>query len=432
MIDVMFVVISGQTDPNLIPIYSLNWSPKRIVMIYTDDDMKGNAENFKASIESNSNKFVFESSIVIKDPYDINEIKEKTEERVKKYLSEGLNVVFNFSGGTKMMAIALYEVWKNNVSDKFRAIYLELFSGNLVEYKGFDQDEKIITNEHTLQIDKELSTENKFLESYFKARSLTFEQSPRDFKALPLSVREQYIKKALSQDISKSKVVHLINRVVYNENNLEIFVRKQQEHKYAKPYKEDLFSLKEVNLIEDFLKDFDEYLTVESKEIKESGKYSVRFNYTDRDEIEKFISGGWYEEACFNICKGIAGDFYSGINVKIIRNGQYSSKNELDVVFVYKKRLHIIEVKTQNFFTEETKDIPKQHIDKLINIGSDVGKNVKLCYLSYSPLAHKIVVKASESATKEQYRPKVWLIFGDKANKYDELKRSIKNWIYNK
>ena len=39
MIDVMFVVISGQTDPNLIPIYSLNWSPKRIVMIYTDDDM---------------------------------------------------------------------------------------------------------------------------------------------------------------------------------------------------------------------------------------------------------------------------------------------------------------------------------------------------------------------------------------------------------
>ena len=92
MIDVMFVVISGQTDPNLIPIYSLNWSPKRIVMIYTDDDMKGNAENFKASIESNSNKFVFESSIVIKDPYDINEIKEKTEE--EKALEEACDEFF--------------------------------------------------------------------------------------------------------------------------------------------------------------------------------------------------------------------------------------------------------------------------------------------------------------------------------------------------
>ena len=114
----MIIILSGQTDPNLLPVFDEKYKPSELVIVATK---LAKISAFRSALAQHVK--VSDSSIInIEDPYSIAETSLKITHKLKELIQAGKSVLINITGGTKLMSIGAYEAWKKNASDTVRAI----------------------------------------------------------------------------------------------------------------------------------------------------------------------------------------------------------------------------------------------------------------------------------------------------------------------
>ena len=115
---ILINLIGEQPIPNLIPI--LYFKPDRVINIFSNT-----TESVRRKIE-----LIYPNSEPLNvDAYNFNEIKEKIKGKIQGISDSFL---FNITGATKIMSLALYEVAKENKSD---FIYLQSEGNQSIIYK---------------------------------------------------------------------------------------------------------------------------------------------------------------------------------------------------------------------------------------------------------------------------------------------------------
>lgn len=130
---VLINLIGEQPIPNLLPVFHLK--PEKTIILYTATT-NNTAKRIEKLIENCEKKLV--------EPYDINQFKEV----VKKIINPYDRCIFNITGGTKIMSVALFEI----ASEKRAPIlYLQSEGKETLLYQfTFNQDGSINQNMDTL------------------------------------------------------------------------------------------------------------------------------------------------------------------------------------------------------------------------------------------------------------------------------------------
>ncbi len=229
------------------------------------------------------------------------------------FLNSNDDIYVNLTGGTKMMAIGVYDYFKKFDNAKFfylpfgKNTYKQVYPKNSETHINYRLSVREylnaygieITNEHELSSDREKAV-NRF--------------------DLTKQMLDNYLDDEKSDKIRKLAAnMNKVFRNIYDETKYEV---RDIYNAFAKALPGDLY-----------------------------GK-----NEYGGDEI-KYITGGWLEEYVYNVIKNILpikADVETGI--KINKNGL---ENEFDVMFTLENVLHVVECKTGFFNLENSLDRKK-------------------------------------------------------------------------
>ncbi len=387
MFDVMMVIISGQTDPNLLPIYDDHYKPDRLVVVVTTK-MKSEIDTFINGLPD-AVKFNPQTDIIrIDDDSDIDEVKNKIAAKFKKLISQEKKTILNFTGGTKLISIGAYSAWKE-FSDKVTAIYVDINSDKILEYTA--QGMTAVPYKGKISFEK-----------YFGARKVNFKTPDTDDSLEELS--KSFAKKifALSNE-NKKQCIRLLNSLIFNYSHYNgMSVR---------------FKGQELSTLKNLLKDFTE------KDLVQLSEDPANFFQLTKceDNVCKLLGGCWLEDHCYNTVCNILKRFPAS---PVCKNAELLTKdgvkNEYDVMFLFKGTLHVIEVKTISWSNDD--DHKHQDIiHKLNSLGKKFGLKTKLCLVSYHRPPRYIIDRALEDNIEVIDERNVWTekLFDDK----------LKNWI---
>lgn len=401
MFDVMFSIISGQPDPNFLPLLDKYYSPRELVLCVTDS-MKVKADHFIKGIDGLLQKNVQPIILSITDENNLNEFQDKLEEKVKEYIASNKSIVFNITGGTKLMTIAMMSLWLK-YQEHITPIYLEIKENKFRIFKSYTN------NRFEIEESNYVVKKNFDFESYFKARGIFFEKSNDQF-VLPAAAKRQFFEKILDSSIVSKRFISVLNNLCHSREEVEVSSNIRDRFK-------QLFS---------DLKDY-----VEIKEsIKDQKIFLKMFFKQNRWQAAKYFGGGWLEDYCYEVIKEQVGGQNVVLNSLIYRdsNDRKNSSNELDVCFFYKGTLYVIEAKTINFskgHVDENgrlieKD-PQDIIHKLISMGDDFGLKTKLCLISFNKLPDYLYERAKDKHIQ---------VFQDEdISDLKEFKGKLRAWI---
>lgn len=374
MFDVMMVIISGQTDPNLLPIYDDHYKPDRLVVVVTKK-MENEIDTFINGLPD-AVKFNPQTDIIkIDDDNNIDEIQSKVAAKLKKLVSQEKKAILNFTGGTKLISIGAYSAWKE-YSDKVTAIYVDINSDKILEY--------------TAQGMTAIPYKGKIsFEQYFGARKVSFKTPDTDDSLEELS--RSFVKKlpTLSNE-NKKQCIKLLNRLIfnysdYNGNSVRV-------------------TAKELATLKDLIKNFTDQGLVE---LSENPTNFCQLTKCE-DNACKILGGGWLEDHCYNTVCNILKRFPAS---PVCKNAELLTKdgvkNEYDVMFLFKGTLHVIEVKTISWGGDDSNK-HQDIIHKLNSLGKKFGLKTKLCLVSYYRPQQYITDRAKEDSIEVIEGRDVW------------------------
>lgn len=379
--DTHLCLISQQAAPNLLPILDEQFKPKKAIFMVSNS-MKKNAESLKSVFERKQIKVEIINLI---DEYNFHEMKTQFLEIAEKYENE--NIALNVTGGTKLISIAAAEAFSCITKPIF---YIDT-NQNKILFLHLDEKNKRL-EDHALNTKIDLKT---YLNSYGNKIIKTGENLPKYENLLGL-FEEQIIKN-------------------YEENKNII----SSLNKYASEAKETSYKCKiyeTPNIFSNFLEQLDKEEIIQYK--------NREINFIDK-ETHEFLSGGWLEYYAYNKIKNIKKINDISLNMKI-GNSYHKDKikyhsqnkgnnNEIDVIFLAKNRLHLIECKTGRMDkTEKIEDI----IYKLETLTEYGGIMTKKCLISYFEVPEKIMNRAKSY--------KIEIIQGEQLKR---LEQYINNWI---
>ena len=425
MFDVMFSIASGQPDPNLLPLYDQNFRPRELILFVTEE-MQFKAQDFVSAIKDALPKKATADIVKVSGEKDINEFRKKIEEKINTYLSENKSIVFNLTGGTKIMSIAAFSVYKK-YSEHITAIYLNINDNKFTVFKGFNGDDFIYAEED-LNIRK-----NFDFKTYFGARGIDLEVLDDELK-IPTAIKEAFYNKILDPSVTSQDFMSFFNSLCKGA----ILDKKYRKDSGKKPlvlYEADKTTCAK---LEDIFKDLSDYVSVIRERDDNTNKVCLIWKNTSNGAPHaKYFAGGWMEDYCYKLVKEIVGSNNVLKNVRIERKKERvisdpnGSPNELDVCFFYNSTLHVIEVKTVSFKPKKsntptnedhsTRKDNQDYIHKLISIGTDLGLKTKLALVSFNKITDSLEKRAQEKKIK---------VFSDDQVKDPKIFReNLKKWI---
>lgn len=327
--DTYVCLLSDHLLPNVIPVVQA--SPARVVLLYTPNH-KERVQRFKYATES--------LSIEIRD-IQVNPYQYTQAQRIcDQILEEFPAAVLNVTGGTKIMALAAF--------DRFRHHHLPIMY--------VDSDNQRIQYLHSGDSEPlgDPLTVKQYLACYgFKTTNVSRQDN------LPKTWRD--VEQLL---VLKSSTWQ------YDLRRLNWVASQQQP----------TFTLKAGELQELLLK-------AELIEKVTAGKAVFQFT---SDEARKFINGGWFEHYVYSLLRQIEIQYPIKNLLKNIEITNGRVKNELDVVFVYHNKLHVIECKTRHF-ADNGKIDPTSTIYKIDSVTNRAaGIKRKSMFASYFPLSRAV------------------------------------------
>jgi hypothetical protein len=367
-------IVSGQPIPNYIPVLDKDFRPKEVILLVTEQ-MHARAEALTKVLKERCGCKV--QSIAIKGEYDMQEMKEKVLAQILKLKEEKENIALNLTGGTKPMAIAAYNTFRDA---DFPTFY---FTERTNEVLQMESGERFILQPPKIHI-----------EDYFQLYGYPVRSKNKITRTVPqerqkigdtLVADNEHFARALSTlnyDISEARR--------NNPNTLTVHLNYPNTP-----------NLKEIiNLLEKH-----KLLTLRGSSVQ----------FINKDALQ-YANGGWLEEYVFNEIKNIPNiqDIALNIEIENERKG-IKQNNELDVAFLHKNILYILECKTKNYKGEEQAQHELYKLETLKKLG---GIRTQTAFLSYRELPFHIRDRA-EGADIEIIEQEDIAV----------LRKTIENWI---
>lgn len=280
-------LVSRQTMQNIIP--ALFIRPTKVILLTTEQEST-TARNIKVVLEKN--KIPVEIFPDLIDAYNINTTIEASEKIISQ--NKDAELILNFTGGTKLMSIPAYEVFRKN---NCRLIYCDSEHQRILWFEG-----KIREEEYKVKIDIE-----DYLNSYGYHK------------------KENHV----IRDIEHKEFVEFIR------DNFTIF----KEFSSNIPRDESKFR-KEKNFV---FKDFNLTFSLSSIELDYKNKVILRIKPNEFN----YLIGGWFEDYILYVLKSIHSDNFE---IEIYKDYKIVSlngtDNQIDVIMSYNAKLYLFECKS--------------------------------------------------------------------------------------
>ena len=360
--DIHVCLISAQAAPNLLPILDSEFKPKKAIFLVSKT-MKQRAEYLAKTFEKLNVKVKLKN---ISDEFNFGLMEEEIFKLVEEYENE--SIALNVTGGTKLMSIAA----ENAFSALGKPIFYIDTDSNHILFISKNEEQKWLPN-------LEMKAKNK-IDIYLSAYGSTVLSTQNPIE------REKYlpaIEPFIKNYDNYTQVIPLLN----------LHATLSQSNGYKSEYTKDN---KKIGKLDELLLGLD---------------YQGLLNYDGQTidfknrEIKTFLNGGWLEDYTYFQLKEIANieDIACGADVanpkfKLGKN-EYSSenkgnKNEFDIVFMAKNKLHIIECKTQ--LMDKNGGVKADDIlYKLETLKDYGGLMTKKCLVSYFEVPEQVKNRAN-------------------------------------
>ena len=360
--DIHVCLISAQAAPNLLPILDSEFKPKKAIFLVSKT-MKQRAEYLAKTFEKLNVKVKLKN---ISDEFNFGLMEEEIFKLVEEYENE--SIALNVTGGTKLMSIAA----ENAFSALGKPIFYIDTDSNHILFISKNEEQKWLPN-------LEMKAKNK-IDIYLSAYGSTVLSTQNPIE------REKYlpaIEPFIKNYDNYTQVIPLLN----------LHATLSQSNGYKSEYTKDN---KKIGKLDELLLGLD---------------YQGLLNYDGQTidfknrEIKTFLNGGWLEDYTYFQLKEIAniediacGEDVANPKFKLGKN-EYSSenkgnKNEFDIVFMAKNKLHIIECKTQ--LMDKNGGIKADDIlYKLETLKDYGGLMTKKCLVSYFEVPEQVKNRAN-------------------------------------
>lgn len=334
--DIHFCLISNQATPNLAPALSNEFRPKKVIL-YVSREMKKEADNLSLVMKKYGIAYEWIDAI---DAYDIGLIQNQLIDFLDEQTEQ--SIALNVTGGTKPMAIAALEA--------FRMAEKPVFYVNPAtnEIWFLDSQRKPFVLNSKIRLDDYLGAHG-----FDIVGGITRTLSQLEKRKFLTSELIKHLD-AFSDQIGKLN--YFASKA---ENSLEVSVESTNGDQNWKQL---------INMFED------------------AGVLQLRektLRFTD-EPGRAYANGGWLEEHVFGIVKALQlQDQAINLNVRN-HSGSGHSSNEIDIAFLAKNRLHLIECKAKIFKDHDIAGTNALYkLDSLTALG---GLNTKCMLVSYRDL----------------------------------------------
>lgn len=371
-----FCMVSQQAAPNLLPLLDDTMKPEKVVLLVTPQ-MQQQANHLEQVIKPRGIK-VIQKQLNIVD--DFTGMQDQLMTIIANEPADA--IALNATGGTKWMAIAAQEVFRMNGSAVF---YVKAEDDKVLFLEG---DPAI----HTL-------SQRIDLKSYVQAYGYEFREKDK-VAGLPANLREFC-------ETLVSKVSEWQNAI----GNLNFFASEAEDRNA-------------LSLPLDTLKYTDPQFSILLSECKAAGllkdKHDNQIHFADAD-ARTFANGGWLEQYVNSQLNALKGEGIiqdsPRLNLHIHRAGA-TSHNEVDICFMARNRLHLIECKTKRMAGKRTGEATTETVYKLDSISDLGGLGTKSMLVSYRPLKPADAQRAKDL--------KIHVV---QSNQLPRLKTVLRDWI---
>ncbi len=302
-------LVSAQATPNLLPLLDETWHPRRVVLACSAE-MKDKAQSLRSVVQTKGAGMVVEL-LDLPDAYDYNALSDAFLNFLGQHESE--DIALNVTGGTKLMAVAAQEVFRS--------------AGKPVFYVNVETDEVVLIGQQATS--QPLSAKLKVHE-LLKAHGYTV--TTQDPPQITRELRD-LTARLIDHVATSGSALGTFNALARaaRDNHLRAELTHQQQDSRALG---DIVALFE-----------------DAGLVRQQGSALVFKN----EEARFFANGGWLEAHVFDVLQSLRSqhpgltDVALGLRVGFAStSGQGKDKNEIDVAFLYRNTLHIIECKTAN------------------------------------------------------------------------------------
>lgn len=385
--DIHVCLVSAQAAPNLLPVLDYKFKPKEILLLVSKP-MKQRAEYLENTFKKLNIKVTTQN---ITDEFNFGLMEEEIFKFAEQYEDE--NIALNVTGGTKLMSIA--------AENAFTAL------GKPIFYMDTENSNQILfiskapeTQEWLPNLSIETKTEIDIYLSAYGSKVLN-KTDPTDCQKYLTAIIP-----FIQQYDNYTTSIPLLNMhaSLSQSNGYKSEYTKENPRTYAMDM---LF--KELDY--QGLVDYD----------------GNTINFRNK-EIKTFLNGGWLEDYTYFQLKEISAIEDLGCSVDVANpkyrtdKGDYAAenkgnKNEFDIVFMAKNKLHIIECKTQ--LMDKNGGVKAEDIlYKLETLKDYGGLMTKKCLVSYFKVPEQV-----------QNRAKFLNIEIIQGKDLQRLKTKIQEWI---
>lgn len=337
-------LVSGQPMPNLIPLRMEELKPEKVILLVSPD-MEVQAER----VERVAREWGIAVEKIPIAPYDLNSARETCMNLLVHHEKE--EVTLNATGGTKIMAFAAFEVFRE--------------MGRPILYVD-TQDKRIdILSPEGKRIEfKSVMKVRPYLAAY--GQNIIAGRAKREISPAHCSVFHEILRNLgkLEEGIS------LLNKNASQYLDMRTFpfisaIRQEDFEKETFRFVLDLFSHHKI-------------VEVDNGTIV----------YPTSESVE-FAAGGWLEEYVYTVVSSLnPTDVRMRVKVQWDFNRSGAPDNEYDVVFTMNNRLYLIECKTKRFLgrdIEHKEDEPIYKLDSLRDAaGGLFGRGMLVSYRKLS------------------------------------------------
>lgn len=313
--DTHLCLVSAQATPNLLPLLDEAWRPRRVVLACSAQ-MKDKAQALRSVIQSKGGGIAVET-LNLPDAYNYAALSDAFLNYLADHADD--NIALNVTGGTKLMAVAAQEVFRSE--------------GKPVFYVSVESDEVLLIGE----IGKK--TGGQPLRTKLKVHELLTAHGYQ------VTAQEQIQVTRELRDLTARLIDHVASagaalgtfnalaRAARDDPKLQVELTPYQLDSRALSHILDLFA--DAGL----------------------ARLQGRMLKFKNEEARFFANGGWLEAHVYEVLQSLRGQFEAlsdvVMNIRVgfadaKANVRGSDKNEIDVAFLYRNTLHLIECKTAN------------------------------------------------------------------------------------
>ena len=307
--DTHLCLVSAQATPNLLPILDEAWRPRRVVLACSSQ-MKEAAQALRSVLQTKGSIVI--DMLDLPNAYDYAALSDTFLNYLADHADE--NVALNVTGGTKLMAVAAQEV--------FRSLRKPVF------YVNVENDEVLVIGEKAVSqpLRAKLKVHEMLKAHGYSVNTQEQPQITRELRDLTARLIDHVASagRALGQFNALARLAR--------DNDLRVELNRDQS------------SLALGDIVALF---------------EEAGLLRQHSNVLifQDEQARRFANGGWLESHVFEVLQALSTrhegltDVAMGIRVAFAGAAGKThgrDKNEIDVAFLYRNTLHLIECKTAN------------------------------------------------------------------------------------